>query len=251
MKNIERKFRNAEEMIGVYCREAGEKNGVNGEPVMYIGNFAMWLMEEAPKEAQAEESGIVRYARSELKRLEDACENDDARELQKMVSDGIIDLIKVFGEQGHSGFSAGYAINCFKRVANWMPLSPLTGEDDEWVNVSFSTRDGTTTDQNKRYSGLFRENHDNSTAHDINDMVFSDNGGITWFSSGHFSKLYRKPIQFPYMPPSEPRRIYIQYTEDVPIGETGDKFIDITNDKEAIEKLREKYEGFFAKAREE
>lgn len=46
--------------------------------------------------------------------------------------DNIISIVEMFSEQGHSSFSASYAISHLTRLLEFKPLSPLTGEDDEW-----------------------------------------------------------------------------------------------------------------------
>ena len=74
------------------------------------------------------------------------------------------------------------------------------------------------------------------TAHDIDGIVVSDNGGITWFSSGRF----RKEVTFPYAPPTHAERVYIEYTEDVPPGFTGDEYEIITDDPVRIKALYER-----------
>ena len=181
------------------------------------------------------------FARHELELLEKACKSTDGLEMQKEVTKSILELLDVFEKQCHSGFSASYVVNLFKDLVDYKPLSPLTGEDDEWAEpVSFGPND-VPSQQNKRCYGLFRKNHDNSTAKYIDDIIFSDNGGITWFTCEAKAKKYRKPITFPWMPPSEPMRIYIKYAEDVPPGETSDDFIDITGNREEIERLRKKF----------
>lgn len=182
------------------------------------------------------------FARHELELLEKACKSDSGLEMQKEVTKAILELLDVFEKQGHSGFSASYIVNLFKDLVDYKPLSPLTGEDDEWTDdaISFGPND-VPSQQNKRCYCLFRKNHDNSTARYMDDIIFSDNGGITWFTCEAKARKYRKPIQFPWMPPAEPRRIYIKYVEDVPPGETSDDFIDITDDKEKIECLRKKF----------
>lgn len=188
----------------------------------------------------AEESALVKYARDELNRLEEACKTQDAKELQRMVNGHILDLVIIFASQGHSEFSGSYALSNFKRVADWKPLTPLTGEDDEWIEIGDNGKGGV-VEQNKRYSALFRENHDNSTAYDVDDIIFSDNGGITWFTNQSKAQKYRKSITFPWMPPDEPLKVYIKYTKEVPRGETCDEFIDITANEDEQEKLRARF----------
>ena len=181
------------------------------------------------------------FARRELDILEKACKSKDGLEMQKEVTKDILELLDVFEKQGHSGFSASYVVNLFKDLVNYKPLSPLTGEDDEWADAISFGPDDPPAQLNKRCHGLFRKNYDNSTARYMDDIIFSDNGGITWFTCESKAQKYRKPIKFPWMPPTEPRRIYIKYAEDVPLGETSDDFIDITDNPEEIERLYKKF----------
>ena len=71
---------------------------------------------------------------------------------------------------------------------------------------------------------------------DNDAIAISDNGGITWFHNSRF----RKNITFPYLPPINPERVYIEYTEDVPPGFTGDKYDVITGNIERIKALYER-----------
>lgn len=192
-------------------------------------------------ENDLEESGLVKYARSELKRLEDACETTDAREMQESIDENIVDLIKLFSDQGHSDFSGNYALNLFKRLSKWKPATAITGEDSEWHDIGTDIN-GEVLEQNTRYTGLFRNNHDNSTAHDIYEVVISDDGGITWFTSKICDK-YRSKIEFPYMPLDTPREVYIEYTKfDEKTGEPDyESWIDITDNEVAKKRLRDKF----------
>jgi hypothetical protein len=69
----------------------------------------------------------------------------------KWMRDGVLELLDVFGKQGHSGFSAPIAIGLFNRLASHNPISPLTGEDDEWNDVG----DGMW--QNNRATNVFKD----------------------------------------------------------------------------------------------
>ena len=169
--------------------------------------------------------GLIEYAKSELSRIP-----KDKDGMQELMNKDILEVIRIFSEQGHSGFSASYALSILDRLLRFKPISPLTGDDNEWGNPY--GEDGTR--QNKRCSSVFK-NADGS-CHDIDAMVVSDNGGITWFSSGRF----RKTVTFPYNPPIHPEKVYIEYTEDVPPGFTGDKYDIITEDPDRIKQLYER-----------
>lgn len=182
-------------------------------------------------------SKLTEYARNELDRL--MSNNDDG--MQSLMNQNILDLIEMFSEHGHSGFSASYLIHALQRLMKWKPLQPLTGEDDEWNECGYTRESGATVFQNKRCSSVFKDVLPDGTwtAHDIDSVVCSDNGGITWFSGGT-TKQWMEDITFPYLPPVEPKRVYIEYTEEVPVGFTGDKFDIITDDEDRIKTLYEK-----------
>lgn len=146
-------------------------------------------------------SSLVDWARSELDRL-----GSDEDGMQSVMNRGILEIIEKFSEQGHSGFSAAYAIGILRRLLAWKPITPLTGEDGEWNDVS------DTLQQNKRCSSVFRENRDNLTAYDINGKVFSDDGGNSWFTKG--GKGSAVPVTFPYTVPEKPEYIILESEED-------------------------------------
>jgi hypothetical protein len=106
-----------------------------------------------------------------------------------MLGDAVMKMIKVFADEGHSGFSAGMAINIFEKVARFEPLTPLTGADDEWMEV------GEGVLQNVRCSHVFKKD---SQAYDIEGRIFRepDGGCYTSFDS-------RVNVTFPYTPKRE------------------------------------------------
>ena len=178
---------------------------------------------------------MLDYAKRELDKIP-----KDEDGLQDFMNSGILDIIKVFSEQGHSGMSAGYAIGILERLLRFKPITPLTGEEDEWNETS---RDG--VKQNKRCGSVFRQA--DGTYEDIDAIAVSDNGGITWFTSNRF----RKEITFPYMPPIHPEKVYIEYTEEVAPGFAGDKYDIITDDPERIKNLYERKRKEFDEAHKE
>ena len=178
---------------------------------------------------------LVEYTKSELSRLE---KNDKDGE-QKAINKSILEIIEVFNKQGFSGFSAGYTTWVLDRLLRFRPLSPLTGEDNEWDPPRQQHANGVTVYQNKRCPSVFKavDLDDNTVRyHDVDADIVSDNGGITWFTSRRF----RKEIKFPYMPPVEPEKVYIEYKEDVPPGFTGDEYDIITDNPERIKALYER-----------
>jgi|LSQX01.3.fsa_nt_gb hypothetical protein len=146
-------------------------------------------------------SNLYDWAERELNRVLETCNDSESCEMQKQINKDILDIVKVFSWQGHSGFSAGYVIRKITRLLDWKTITPLTGEESEWSDCYADD----TTQQNLRCSAVFRKNKDNSTAYYINGKVFSDNGGHTWFSS-HKSRV---PVTFPYNVPDNPEYIYL------------------------------------------
>lgn len=111
-------------------------------------------------------------------------------EMQKLMCHNILELIKVFSEQGHSGFSVNYLINHLKPLMSFEPISPLTGEDSEWCEI----RDGIY--QNKRCSHVFKD--EDGRAYDIEGKIFREPDGSCFTSLE--SRVY---IDFPYTPKRE------------------------------------------------
>ena len=95
-------------------------------------------------------SDLVRYAEMQLKLAGlDQPDSDYGGALY----DAVMELIRVFDSQGHSGFSAMRTIQLFSHLANFQPLVPLNGSDDEWKEIS-----GSKVLQNQLDYSVFKEN---------------------------------------------------------------------------------------------
>lgn len=169
-----------------------------------------------------ENSSLVAWVERELNML-----HKDKDGMQDAMNKCIMDIVEVFDKQGHSGFSASYVISAIHRLLAWKPLTPLTGADEEWEKTSTPG-----LEQNRRYTSVFRENGDNATAYDTKGKIFSDNGGITWFTS----KESHVPITFPYTVPERPQQVYLDKDRN-----------DISDQPEKIKELREQTEARFNK----
>ena len=139
---------------------------------------------------------IVDYAKRELAMIE-----HDEDGTQDRMDNNIIEILERFEEQGHSGFSAEYLITCLERLIRFLPLTPLTGEEDEWNEI------GEGEYQNKRCSRVFKNN---GKAYDIKGKIFSDNGGKTWYAC----RESRVDVTFPYIPPTKPEGIILEETDE-------------------------------------
>jgi hypothetical protein len=144
---------------------------------------------------------LLNYAKSELDILNLGNNDRTGESMDYHMRDHIIRMVEVFSEEGHSGFSASYALSILQRVLAYKPLTPLTGEDDEWNEVA----DGLF--QNRRASNVFK---DNTGAYWQDGIVFwewysspdIDNGKP--FKSYFTSRDSRVPITFPFTMPDSP-----------------------------------------------
>lgn len=128
-------------------------------------------------------------------------------EMQEAICKHVLKLLDVFADEGHSGSSAQYAVNVFKKLAMFEPLVPLTGEDWEWAETSEGVF------QNKRCSHVFKQaDRFDGQAYDIDGIVFYEwherdldpdepgYPGKTRFKSHYTSSESRVPVTFPYTP---------------------------------------------------
>lgn len=95
-----------------------------------------------------------------------------------MLGDAVMQLVKVFAKQGHSGFSAGRTLAIFNQVANFKNLTPIGKSDDEWMNVTEQSPGPLW--QNTRRSTTFSRDA-GKTWYDIDDPKL--NNGDTWKQS--------------------------------------------------------------------
>ena len=138
--------------------------------------------------------------------LEKNCGDDEeALKMQKLVTKDVMDIITLFANQNHSGFSAGYVLNLLDRIMRFKPISPLTGEDDEWEDLSSL---GMEDMQNKRCPSVFKR--PDGTAYWVEGKIFSNDGGKTWYtdSDSHVD------ITFPFDVPLHSENIYVDPVED-------------------------------------
>lgn len=90
---------------------------------------------------------------------------DKGSDYDGMLGEGVMELVRVFAAQGHSGYSAGATIALFKQVASYNLLNPLKNPmiAGEYLDHT-DTSGGVPTFQSTRKSS-----------------VFSEDGGKTWY----------------------------------------------------------------------
>lgn len=137
---------------------------------------------------------LVEHAKRELDLI--GIKGESSEEYDGAIRECVLQIVELFANQGHSGFSANMVCGLVEKLMRYEPLSPLTGEADEWVQV------GEEVWQNKRCSHVFKQ----IEAYDINGKVFWE-----WAENeeGEKFKLYftniesHVPITFPYTPTTE------------------------------------------------
>ena len=103
-------------------------------------------------------SNLIEHAKREFLALGykpiEQCEDDP----NKWIQENVLELLKVFSDQGHSGFSAPYAVRFFQKLALFEPLCPITGDTKEWNDINETM--GKMIYQNNRCSAVFKEGED-------------------------------------------------------------------------------------------
>lgn len=142
------------------------------------------LLDFALKHHPDANGNITAYAEEELRRAgwfdPDAFYGD-------MVAKAVLRSVRVFSIEGHSGMSAGLVSSITKTVCMFRPLTPLTGDDDEWNEVG----DGVL--QNRRMSSVFK--NPDGRAYWIAGRIFREPSGATYTNSDS-----RVDVEFPWLP---------------------------------------------------
>ena len=104
-----------------------------------------------PTDGKEKKMSLIQHAETELK-LAGLFDKDS--DYGGMLGDSVMELIKVFSEQGHSGCSASMVSNLFDSLSRFKQITPLTLKDDEWNEF------GEGMFQNKRRSSVFKDGKD-------------------------------------------------------------------------------------------
>lgn len=185
------------------------------------------------------ETNTQRYAQRELDILVKSSPNPDNRPLIEPFIPEILSLCEKFGHNGNSGGSAPYVAGALsqaiKKLCLQEPIMPMTGIDDEWVDVA-KYGDGTNGSddilfQNRRCGELFK-NRDgrawyldaiiwkgNTEGESGNDWdTFS--GTVDGIKSHHYVKSF----------PFTPKKFYIDVTrEQLPEDWNEEPFIEVSD----------------------
>jgi hypothetical protein len=141
-------------------------------------------------------------------------------EMQGAICAHVLDLLDTFASEGHSGSSAPYAINLFKKLAMFEPLAPLTGEDWEWNEIADDRTNGVTVYQNNRLSSVFKQSDRfDGKPYWLDAKVFwswvaypdVDEGKP--YKSYYTSYASSQVIEFPWIKPEHPEYVFVPTDE--------------------------------------
>ena len=114
-----------------------------------------WKVQSIFRTIFPRKSNTLKGAYKEFSILERIYPDKDNQHLAMEFKKEILALVDKFGKSGQSGGSAPYTSECIsdvvKKLCMHQPISPITGEDSEWGDVSDNTQ------QNKRCSALFKD----------------------------------------------------------------------------------------------
>lgn len=111
---------------------------------------------------------LADHARREL---EIAGYFDEAGDYNGLIGDSVLELCRVFGGQGHSGYSAEMVRELFYKLSQFQPLADLTNGADEWNEIGV---------------GLWQSNR--------NSEAFSRDGGHTYYLLSEVMDVYGCPV---------------------------------------------------------
>lgn len=137
--------------------------------------------------------GMLGHANAEL-----ALALPSGDEMDMSFRQSVEEVIFVFSLEGHSGFSAAYAIGALEKLLRFEPLTALTGADDEWCDMSEYSSEPMW--QNRRNSRVFKGT--DGQAYIIDHFIFVEPDGST------YTRGDRHPIQFPYEG-EEPEMVHV------------------------------------------
>lgn len=163
-----------------------------------------------------------RFAELELNLLSQSAKDPNNRPVIEPFKKEILALCEAFGGSGQSGGSAPMTATALsqaiKKLLLQEPILPMTGLDDEWMEVSEYNGNHKKWFQNKRCSALFKDSSSNSSAYYLDAIVWKGDtvgeSGNSWdtFSGTVEGITSRQRIKsFPFTP----KTFYIDVTREI------------------------------------
>lgn len=186
-------------------------------------------------------SNTHKFAEQELRILSQSSTDPENRPVIEEFIPEILALVEKFGNSGQSGGSAPFTAQALSQAVEKLclqkPICPITGIDEEWVDVSGFGGDKNTTYQNSRCSALFK-NSDNR-AYYLDAIIWKTQKGHTYSGSAYLPNGDKiRSRQFVRDFPFDPKTFVVEIN-DVDLGNYEYKFI--IDDESQLEKVFEYY----------
>lgn len=229
---------------GIYIRLAGKESKNEAFSLEWgrVYSFNEYLRED--------KSNTHNFAKRELEILSKSSTDKDNRPIVEPFIPEILALCERFGKSGQSGGSAPYTASALSKAIKTLclqePICPITGIDDEWVNVS---EYGSGKDekecvwQNTRCSALFKNSEGKCWYLDA--IVWKTQKGIGWSGSAllkdgnafvkYMSRQYVKSFPF------TPKTFYIDVIEKEVAKDDWEFYIKNPKQLERVFKYYDKY----------
>jgi len=161
-------------------------------------------------------TNTYKHAKRELEILTKFCkEQDNDTPIIKPFEKEILALCEKFGKSGQSGGSAPMtAIAISKAIEHLLlqePICPITGMDEEWVDVTDEMLEKGSTEtiyQNSRHHAVFKGGSKGEKPYYLDAVVFKDENGNTFtnmkgvkMANGKRLTSWQR-IKFPFTPKS-------------------------------------------------
>lgn len=162
-----------------------------------------------------EQSNVYAFAKAQLNAAWP--KREDSIYPAEMVHTCVLDLLRVFYYQGHSGMSSGVISSMFERLVKFKPLVPITEENADWVSVTEmyfgagGETHGTSVYQSGMCSSLFKTVYPDGTViyGDLDKVYYTDPTGASYTTGGSTSENSR--VTLPYIVPDTPTCIYVNH----------------------------------------
>lgn len=165
------------------------------------------------------------YAAMELDVLSKSSTDPENRPLVEPFKEEILALCEKFGRSGQSGGSAPYTASAISQTVKKLllqnPICPITGIDEEWINVRETSQEDEMMYQNARCSAVFKSK--NGRCWYLDAIVKKTQDGSCWsggfwlskedYLTGDKSKRLHCP-QYIKSFPFTPKTFYIDVIEE-------------------------------------
>lgn len=143
---------------------------------------------------------MLKSAEWQLNKVLEKCTEPGGKEMQRIMNREVMELLKVFEEQGHSGFSASWAIRLFSKLAKYKLITEIEDNPEDWDENG----------QHKYIPSIFKRK--DGTCYYLYGTYFAEPDSDNFFYNGMCSKT---DVTFPLKPSDlETKYIRLHYKTD-------------------------------------